>query len=471
MAFRSQTTLASGSRTNSTLNKPAGLADNDWLYFYLTFNRDPATTPGTPTGFSVVTGFPVDMTMAGDTSTTRVCLWKKKVTNAAGEPASYTATHATGFSEGWLAAFSGRDGTDPNDPVPGITDNPHSGVNGSTMTAPSITTAADDTDVLGLYACWDAVGSQSPTGGTTPTFTERHNPATGGIYVQTGNLGAGTAGTVTGTKAVSSSQGSNRPWVAALVALKAAAAGGVTVTPTTASLTLTAFAPTVSAPRLCTPSTAALTLTTFAPRAVLGTVVTPATRALTLSTFAPTVSTPRLVTPTTRALTLATFAPTVSTPRVCTPAARALTLTTFAPSVTAGDAVEVVPDPAALTLATFAPTVSTPRTATPATAALTLTGLAPTVQAPRLCTPATRALTLSTFAPTVSTPRLVTPGAAALTVTRYAPTVSTGAAPDGYVDGDWPCAPVHPRSTWAAVKGRTPTAQVHPRSPRATASR
>ena len=93
--------------------------------------------------------------------------------------------------------------------------------------------------------------------------------------------------------------------------VRGATASGPTVTPTTASLTLATFAPTVTTPRLCTPTTAALTLTTFAP--ILGNGYVPTTAALTLTTFAPTVSTPSVCTPTTAALTLTPLSPTVTT--------------------------------------------------------------------------------------------------------------------------------------------------------------
>jgi hypothetical protein len=57
------------------------------------------------------------------------------------------------------------------------------------------------------------------------------------------------------------------------------------IIPPTKALTLTTFAPTVSAPRLCTPTTLALTLTTF--NAVKGDGYVPTTKALTLTAFAP----------------------------------------------------------------------------------------------------------------------------------------------------------------------------------------
>lgn len=122
-----------------------------------------------------------------------------------------------------MGCYSGANTTSPFNPNASITDNPTGGVNGGTMTAPTITSAVNDSIIVGLYGCWDAIGSQSPSGGTTPTFSERHNPATGGIYVQDGVLA--TAG-ATGAKAVTSAQSSNRPWVATLICIEAAVGGG-----------------------------------------------------------------------------------------------------------------------------------------------------------------------------------------------------------------------------------------------------
>lgn len=204
------------------------------------------------------------------------------------------------------------------------------------------------------------------------------------------------------------------PLSGAIVITTDAPAGGITVTPGTASLSLSSFAPTVSVSnnQTATPGTRALTLSTFAPTVTASDhqVVTPGTRALSLSTFAPTVtaSNNQTVTPGTVALSLSAFAPTVTTTanQTVTPGTLALTLTAFAPTVTTSGNVTVTPDVRALTLSTFAPTVTASGsvTVTPGMLALTLTAFAPTVTASnhQLVTPGTRALTLSTFAPTVT---------------------------------------------------------------------
>lgn len=200
------------------------------------------------------------------------------------------------------------------------------------------------------------------------------------------------------------------------------------VTPSVVSLSLSTFAPVVSAPQLVTPVTKSLSLTTFAPTVSAPRLLTPSVAALSLSTFAPSVNTPRLVMPSAASLNLTGFAPTVSTPRLVTPSTRSLSLTTFAPDVqvTTGGDVVVIPQTKALTLTTFVPVVSAPRTVIPSTAQLVLSAFAPVVQLPKLITPTTRSFTLTAFAPNVQAGSggvTIVPGTLTLIMTSYEPNI------------------------------------------------
>lgn len=193
------------------------------------------------------------------------------------------------------------------------------------------------------------------------------------------------------------------------------------VTPTTASLTITLFAPTVT-------TTAHVE-------------VTPAPATLTLSFFAPTVvaTDPQDVTPTPAALTLTLFAPTISVSdhQAVTPAPASLSITLYAPTVAVTNHVEVVPTTAALSLSLFAPTVvvSDHQTVVPSPASLALTMFAPTVATTghQTVVPATATLTLTMFAPTIDVTTggaiEVTPAAIALVFTFFAPTVAVTQTP------------------------------------------
>lgn len=203
--------------------------------------------------------------------------------------------------------------------------------------------------------------------------------------------------------------------------------GPVAFTPGTLALTLAGFAPTVALNLTITPGALALVIATFAPVVSTPLLVTPPTLALTLASFAPVISTPRLVTPPTASLVLSGFAPVVSTPQTFTPDTLALVLATFAPSITVSADRVVTPDTLALVLTPFAPTAATPQTITPGAAALALTAFAPSVSTPILATPGTLALVLSAFAPliTASDHQLATPGTRALILTGFAPVAAT----------------------------------------------
>ena len=142
----------------------------------------------------------------------------------------------------------------------------------------------------------------------------------------------------------------------------AAAGGGVTVSVPAGSLTLTGFAPTVSAPRTISVPAGSLTLTGFAPTVSTPRTISVPAGSLTLTGYAPTVtggSSGTTVSVPAGSLTLTGFSPTVSVSAVIAIPAGALTLTGFAPSVftTAGVVVDV---PAgSLTLTGYAPTVYT----------------------------------------------------------------------------------------------------------------
>src|SRR5204863_175913 len=119
------------------------------------------------------------------------------------------------------------------------------------------------------------------------------------------------------------------------------------------------------------------------------TVVVPTTLSLTLTTFEPSVLTPRVVTPPTKALTLTEFAPTVLTPRVVTPGVKNFTLTKFSPTVLIQDNKTVTPGTSSLVVGAYAPTVSITgnRTVTPGPINLVLTGYPPNVVATGLVYP------------------------------------------------------------------------------------
>lgn len=232
--------------------------------------------------------------------------------------------------------------------------------------------------------------------------------------------------------------GSNRFWSAATVAIRPAAAGGVSVIPDVASLTTTTYAPTVTATNNQTvvPGSAALSISAFAPTVATSNnqTVIPDTASLSTTTYAPTITITdnKIVTPGVATLTLTTYQPTVTaTANVSvSPDVASLTLTTYAPIVSAGGSASVTPGIASLSITTYAPTVNATdnKTVTPGNASLTISTYTPTVAATSnvFVTPNNTTLVITSFAPTVAATSnvLVTPGIANLVIATYAPIVS-----------------------------------------------
>jgi hypothetical protein len=273
----------------------------------------------------------------------------------------------------------------------------------STMTRSSTTALEDDGSP---NVTWNGNVVESPA---THFSTTNGNDISADLihrFVTTGAAGVN----LTGTGTLAASETGAALWVHQHVT----ASGNITVTPTTAALTLATFAPTATLSDHQT--------------------VVPSTAALVTSAFAPTVATSdhQTVTPTTTALTTSTFAPTValSDHQTVVPDVAALVLTPFAPNVQAGAGLTVVPTTASLAITAFAPTVSFTehQTVTPTTASLALMAFAPdtVLTDHQLVTPATRALALTAFAPNVvaSDHKLLTPSTAALVTTGFAPLVS-----------------------------------------------
>ena len=157
IAFRSLTSLAYASRTNTTLTAPAGLADGDILIaLIITAKATTAPTPTPPAGFTSF-GAVTSVTDAGSFNGRMHVFWKR----AAAESGSYTFTHAVASSQGILAAYSGAlaSGT----PL-GATSNATGNDNISTGT--TITTTAANSYLLYGAHNWTGTARAAPSGMT-----------------------------------------------------------------------------------------------------------------------------------------------------------------------------------------------------------------------------------------------------------------------------------------------------------------
>lgn len=181
-----------------------------------------------------------------------------------------------------------------------------------------------------------------------------------------------------------------------------------TVTPSTASLAATAFAPsaTASQNRLVVPPTTTLSLTAFPPGAVA----------------------PQTARPDTVGLGLTAVAPAVATPRLATPPPAGLLTTTAEPVVSGagGSGVVATPTPAALAIATFGPGAIAPRVSVPGPASIALTGRIPAVAAPRLVTVGVAGMLATGRVPNISAPVVARPTPGTLATSSFAVVVSGG---------------------------------------------
>lgn len=188
-----------------------------------------------------------------------------------------------------------------------------------------------------------------------------------------------------------------------------------TATPTTAALVTASFAPVVR--KIVVPPTATLAITAFAP--VVRKTTTPTTAALVTARFAP-IAAKVVVVPT--ATLVATGLPPVAV-EISTPTTAALTTTGLAP---VARKIVVVP-PASIVTTGLAPTVA--KTIVPPAAALVTTGFEPSVLIGQIVIPPTAALVLASFDPTIRKQVIV--GTRAMVLVGYPPTAGVPVAPSG----------------------------------------
>jgi hypothetical protein len=233
VTFRSDSSLAYTSRTNTTITAPAGIQDDDVLLIIFEVGGNPPTTPTPPSGFTSVGGsYPINRTPGGFSVDTYA--WYKV---ANGETGDYTVTHATASTTAYMLAASGADTADPIEPAP-----TGQSALSTTAVAPGLTTATDDSLVVFWAGSFDVLGAVTPPSGSTPTFTERMDSASSILYVATGVMA--TAG-ATGDKTVTVSQD---PYGAGLIAIAADEGGAEpqTITPGLITDAPTLHSPTVN---------------------------------------------------------------------------------------------------------------------------------------------------------------------------------------------------------------------------------
>jgi len=132
--------------TTLAVAKPSGLADDDVAY--ITVHLSTGTISAVPSGFTELAS---DLTQIG----CRLYLYRKVITNAAGEPATWDFTTSSTTSSGISWWARGADLTTPEDTAVTIAT---SGTDSGGTTITGVTTTMDDT-VLITASCFNATGT------------------------------------------------------------------------------------------------------------------------------------------------------------------------------------------------------------------------------------------------------------------------------------------------------------------------
>lgn len=179
-SYRSHQGTTYATRTNTTINAPAGIQDGDEIRLYFILGAATAAgipTPTFPAGFSTIGG-PTTVSQGGNASFFSVRSWLLAKT-ASSEGASYTITHASASSDGIVVAVSSASSSNGQ-----VTTNSGSGTGNITFTG--LTTLANDAWLGAFCHNWQLWGAGTPPNGTTPTYTERQDSASSLIYFAEG---------------------------------------------------------------------------------------------------------------------------------------------------------------------------------------------------------------------------------------------------------------------------------------------
>ncbi len=209
-AVRSFSATTYASRTNTTITAPSGITDGDLLVAVHLVGLATAPTVTAPAGWTRATGFP---RMYDNGFQVSCAVYYK---TAASEAGNYTWTHSAASSDGFIYCIS-----NPSTATPQVS---RLAGTGTTSTAPTLLTTTNNAVVIFADINFNAYGSSSPPAGTTPTFTERRDSASGLIYAADGILS--TAGW-TGDKTHGNNNGASDPWQCIAIAVSAEQAGTV----------------------------------------------------------------------------------------------------------------------------------------------------------------------------------------------------------------------------------------------------
>jgi hypothetical protein len=211
-----------GTRTNTTITAPSGIADGHFLLGVLHVGDGsslPALPVTPPSGFTEVASSPSAIDNP-DPYTVATHVYGKV---ASGESGNYTFTHSSADTEGFMFRLTGVDTTNPIDVVPVVANSGTSpaGAARTTTSYQSITPLTNGCFLLYAESTWDGPGSGTVSVGT-PTISARRSGTISwiGDGIQTT---AGATGVRTRTNG-----NANQPyvrWSSIVVAIRPAASG------------------------------------------------------------------------------------------------------------------------------------------------------------------------------------------------------------------------------------------------------
>lgn len=159
IVHRSDSTVASASRTNTTVTAPAGAAPGDVIVVALSVGGNPGVTPTAPSGWTQIGAVTYSQ---DDPWTVHHSLWLKVFDEAA----SWTWTHAARVSQAYTVAWSGVDVTTPLDVAATTAVGLQGGASPQTSTAPSLTTVTDGARLILARGSWNGNAATPPSGWT-----------------------------------------------------------------------------------------------------------------------------------------------------------------------------------------------------------------------------------------------------------------------------------------------------------------
>ena len=202
IAFRSSTALTTGTRTNSTINAPAGAVNGtDIIVAVLGIGNPTSTTTSAPSGWTQLST--VQYSNADPYVVNLYLFWR--VHDGA---SSWTWTHSSATTDGATFAWSGVDLTTPSDATPAT----NTGV-GTSASFSSITIATDGAQRVGARGSWDGNAITAPA-----SWSERLDQ----VVTWVGDIAAAGVGATGSTTVDSGNTSGDTPWGTIHAALRPA---------------------------------------------------------------------------------------------------------------------------------------------------------------------------------------------------------------------------------------------------------